>query len=235
MEIIQTIFDQIETDIHEKLRVLEKQMVFILSANQKSQQQQPNEDFLAIKRAMDSYSSRLSSIEEKLRNLEKSSLPAALPIGSPAVVASAGLEGLLMKPLSLPSPALSARSENHIVQPIIQRQVVIAEEEAEPDDDAIRGVVAEEVGGLGEEEDEEMEEEQEEEEEEQQEEEEQHEEEEEGETIELEEFVWKGKTYFKTPDHMVYRANEEGDVEDDPFAKYDPKTNTLKRIQKGNL
>ena len=88
MEIIQTIFDQIETDIHEKLRILEKQMVFILSANQKSQpQQQPNEDFLAIKRAMDSYAARLSAMEDRLRLLEKPFVPTA----SPALVASAGL------------------------------------------------------------------------------------------------------------------------------------------------
>lgn len=222
MEIIQTIFDQLETDIHEKLRMLEKQMVFILSANQKSESQpqpQPNEDFVAMKRSFEAVSNRLAAMENRLHALEK----APVPTSTPAMVASAGLEGLLMKPISLPSPALSARSENHVVQPIIQRQVVIPEAEPEPDEDAIRGVVAEEVGGIDDEEEEQVEEKEEEvvvEE----------EEEEEGETIELEEFPWKGKTYFKTPDHLVYRANEEGDVEDEPFAKYDPKTNTLKRI-----
>jgi hypothetical protein len=229
MEVIQTVFDQLQADIQQKLKVLEKQVVFVLAANQKSA---PSEDFLAIKRVMESISARLESMDQRIAALERK--PVSQP--SPALVASAGLEGLLMKPIALPSPALSTRSENQVVQPvplpIFQRQVVIPEQdEVEPDEDAIRGVVAEQTGGLDEEEEavEEAEEEDQEEEEEA-EEEEQEEEEEEAETVELEEFIWKGKTYFKTPDHMVYRANDEGDVEDEPFAKYDPKTNTLKRI-----
>jgi hypothetical protein len=218
MEVIQSVFDQLQADIHQKLKVLEKQVVFILSQSQ--QPAVPNEDALMIRKMMNELQSKLEKMEYRLNALEHSS-----PRPTPVVSASAGLEGLLMKPISLPSPALTARSENQVVLPIIQRQVAIVEvEEVEPDEDAIRGVVAEQVGGIDD--DEEKDEEEEEEEEEIVEE----EEEEEAETIELEEFIWKGKTYFKTPDHMVYRANEEGDVEDQPFAQYDPKTNTLKRI-----
>ena len=54
--------------------------------------------------------------------------------------------------------------------------------------------------------------------------------EEEVETVELSEFIWKGKTYGKSPDHMVYKLNEEGDPEDEPFARFDPATNRLLRI-----
>ncbi len=227
MEVIQTVFDQLDADIRQKLKVLEKQVVFILSQAQQQQQQpkQHTEEFLQIRAVMDSIQSRLGKMETRLQVLEVSNRPERKEMTTPSL--SAGLEGLLMKPITLPSPALSARSENQVVLPIIQRQVVIPEtEEAEPDEDALRGVVAEEVGGIDEEDevdegaqaDDEGEGEEEE------------EEEEEAETIELEEFIWKGKTYFKTPDHMVYRANDEGDVEDEPFAKYDPKTNTLKRI-----
>ncbi len=221
MEVIQTVFDQLNADIRQKLKVIEKQVVFILS-QQQQQPKQHTEEFLQIRAAMDNIQSRLGKMETRLQVLEVSNRPERKEMTTPSL--SAGLEGLLMKPIALPSPALSARSENQVVLPIIQRQVVIPEtEEVEPDEDALRGVVAEEVGGIDEEEeadtgeqgDDEAEEE---------------EAEEEAETIELEEFIWKGKTYFKTPDHMVYRANDEGDVEDEPFAKYDPKTNTLKRI-----
>ena len=225
MEVIQTVFDQLDAEIRQKLKVLEKQVVFILSQAQQQQPKQHTEEFLQIRAVMDSIQSRLGKMETRLQVLEVSNRPERKEMTTPSL--SAGLEGLLMKPITLPSPALSARSENQVVLPIIQRQVVIPEtEEAEPDEDALRGEVAEEVGGIDEEDevdegaqaDDEGEGEEEE------------EEEEEAETIELEEFIWKGKTYFKTPDHMVYRANDEGDVEDEPFAKYDPKTNTLKRI-----
>jgi hypothetical protein len=236
MELIHTVFNQLEDDIHQKLKVLEKQVVFILAANQHVT---PSDDFLVIKKVMESMAARLSEMEERMRSLE------AKPVLVSPPVTSAGLEGLLMKPIALPSPALSARSENQIVVPnIFQRQLVIDEQdEAEPDDEAVCGVVAEETGGIDEQEEEEeeleevveevveeQEEEEQEEEEQEEEEQEEEQEEEEAETIELEEFIWKGKTYFKTPDHMVYRANDEGDVEDEAFAKYDPKTNTLKRI-----
>jgi hypothetical protein len=50
------------------------------------------------------------------------------------------------------------------------------------------------------------------------------------ETLELEEFTYKGKAYYKTPDNMVYRANEDGEVEDEPFARFDPESNRLVRI-----
>jgi hypothetical protein len=231
MEVIQTVFDQLDAEIRQKLKVLEKQVVFILSQAQQ-QPKQHTEEFLQIRAVMDSIQSRLGKMETRLQVLEVSNRPERKEMTTPSL--SAGLEGLLMKPIALPSPALSARSENQVVLPIIQRQVVIPEtEEAEPDEDALRGVVAEEVGGIDEEEevdagdqgDDEAEAEGDKEEDEEEE-----GEEEEAETIELEEFIWKGKTYFKTPDHMVYRANDEGDVEDEPFAKYDPKTNTLKRI-----
>ena len=227
MEVIQTVFDQLQADIHQKLKVLEKQVVFILASKQN---QAPSEDFLAIRSKMDSLTKKLEAMESRLNNLEKTGVQVTSPVMN---VTSAGLEGLLMKPISLPSPALSARSENQVVLPIFQRQIVIPEqEEVEPDEEVLQGVVAEETGGIDEEEEVEEDEKEEvavdegneggdEAEEEQQEEE---------ETVELEEFIWKGKTYFKTPDHMVYKANDEGDVEDEPFAKYDPKTNTLKRI-----
>lgn len=227
MEVIQTVFDQLQADIQQKLKVLEKQVVFILASNQKPQTS--SEDFLVIRATMDNITKKLNLIESRLNVLEQNKLQTSTPAMN---VTSAGLEGLLMKPIALPSPALSARSENQVVLPMIQRQIVIPEQdEAEPDEDAMRGVVAEETGGIDEEEVDEGGEGDDEAEEEAAEEEEQEEEqEEEEETVELEEFIWKGKTYFKTPDHMVYKANDEGDVEDEPFAKYDPKTNTLKRI-----
>jgi hypothetical protein len=230
MEVIQVVFDQLQADIQQKLKVLEKQIIFILSQNQASASATataPNEDFLKIRRTMDVLSSRLESLDSRLRSLESGPAPCSVLPTPILPTSSAGLEGLIMKPIVLPSPALTARSENQVVVPIFQRQIVLPEqEEVEPDEEAVRGVIAEQVGGIDEEEEEEEEETAVEEEEQ----EEEAVEEEEEETVELEEFIWKGKTYFKTPEHMVYRANEEGDVEDEPFARYDPKTNTLKRM-----
>jgi hypothetical protein len=95
----------------------------------------------------------------------------------------------------------------------------------EPDDEALEGELAEEMGGPvdedAEEEDEEVVEEEVEEE---------VVEAEEQETLELDEFIYKGKTYYKTPDNMVYRANEDGEVEDEPFARFDQEANRLVRI-----
>jgi hypothetical protein len=226
MEVIQTVFDQLQADIQQKLKVLEKQVVFILSQNKSTT---TNEDFLKIRETMNNLQSRLEKMETRLQAQETSYRP---EMATPSLACvSGGLEGLLMKPMKLPSPTLTAVSENQVVQPMFLRSVVLnSQEDVEPDEEAIKAEIAEETGGLEAEEEEEDEEVEEEEVVEEEEEVEDEEEEEEVNTIELEEFPWKGKTYFKTPDHMVYRSNEEGDVEDEPFAKYDPKTNTLKRI-----
>ena len=137
----------------------------------------------------------------------------------------AGLEGIFIRDptATAPSPSLSPISEVASAQmPLIQRQLRL--DVAEPDDEAIEGELAEEMGGPVEEEAEEEEVE------EVVEEEEAEEEAEEEETLELEEFTYKGKTYYKTPDNMVYRANEDGEVENDPFARFDPEANRLVRI-----
>jgi hypothetical protein len=115
--------------------------------------------------------------------------------------------------------------------PLIQRQMRL--DVPEPDDEALEGELAEEMGGPFDEEAEEEEAEEEEAEEEVVEEEVVEEEEQdadEEETLELEEFTYKGKAYYKTPDNMVYRANEDGEVEDEPFARFDPESNRLVRI-----
>jgi len=138
----------------------------------------------------------------------------------------AGLEGIFIREptATAPSPSLSPISEVASAQmPLIQRQMRL--DVPEPDDEALEGELAEEMGGPV---DEEAEEEEEVVEEEVVEEEEVEEAEEE--TLELEEFIYKGKTYYKTPDNMVYRANEDGEVEDEPFARFDPEANRLVRI-----
>lgn len=240
MELVQSIFENFQADFQQKFRTLEKQVGFLLAA-QRPAAPASSSGSDELRKILSSLETRLERMENRIQDMERSAVVSARPTPALAATTSGGLEGLLMKPITLPSPALSALSENHIMVPVIQRQVVIAdsvpEEEAEPDEEAVEGAVAEEVGGIEETEDaaeeEEVEEEVEEAEEEAAEEAgqlEEEAEEEEGDAIELEEFIWKGKTYFKTPDHMVYRANDEGDIEDDPFARYDPKTNTLKRI-----
>lgn len=254
MEVIQTVFDQLQEDISKRLKVLEKQVIFILTSNQAAASAGlPSEDFAKIRRTMDEIQGRLGRMETRLQVVEvgqvkqperREMATQTTPSLAAASSISAGLEGLLLKPIALPSPALTARSENAVVLPIVQRQVLLQEEEeAEPDEDAIRGEIAERVGGLLEEAEEEDEEQVVEEEvvdeevveevveeEEQDEAEEEAEEEVEEEEIQLEEFAWKGKTYYKTPDNLLHRADSEGNIEDDPFAQYDPKTNTVKKI-----
>lgn len=207
MELIQTVFDQLRSDIEVKLDTLEKQVIMILS--QTSRPAPVPEDFLKIKETMNSLNNRLGKMEYRLQTLEVSKQ--ATPHTSP-IPTSAGLEGLLLRSINLPSPILS--SNQNSVHPVVQRSVDIVE----PDEEALEGELAAQAGGLDiVEETEDVEEEVIEEEEEQEE-----EEEEEEEEVQLEEWLWKGKTYYKSADNKVYRTNDEGDIEDDPFAEYIP-------------
>lgn len=233
MEIITTIFDQLEEDIHTRLRVLEKQIVFMLSQNQRGNSGNTEAiDFLENK--VHSMTDLVSMLEQRIRSLEArpvaSHVPTQLPLSFNE--RSAGLEGLVIKP----SPVLSAISvSNSVVLPTIQRTLVlneeVEEEEVEVDEEAEKEMVAERQGGLTVEEEDEAEEEAEVEEEDEEESEEQEEEEEEEEVeLELEDFTWKGKSYYKDQNENVYRMVEEGVPEDEPFATYDPTNNKLTRI-----
>ena len=245
MEVISTIFDQLQEDIHQRLRVLEKQVVFMLAQNQRPSGSPEALDFLENK--VSSLSDKFSLIESRLRSIEAQRM-AVNPATSQK---SGGLEGLVIQP----SPALTAVSvSNSVVLPMIQRTLVLqedAEEEPDVDEDAEKEMVAERTGGLTAAEEEEAEEEaevdeeaqeemdaeesggvdeEEAEEQEVEEEEVEEEEEEQVEELELEEFTWKGKAYYKDQHNNVYRADAEGNIEDDPFATYDPTNNKLTRI-----
>jgi hypothetical protein len=239
MEVITTIFDQLEEDIHTRLRVLEKQIVFMLAQNQRGNNGNTEAiDFLENK--VHSMTNLVSTLEQRIRSLE--SRPVHVPTHVPLTPLafnerSAGLEGLVIQP----SPVLSAISvSNSVVLPTIQRTLVLNEEveevEVDVDEDAEKEMVAERQGGLTVEEEDEAEEEAEveeegEEENEDEEVEEEEEEEEAGEEeLELEEFTWKGKAYYKDQNENVYRMVEEGVPEDEPFATYDPTNNKLTRI-----
>ncbi len=231
MELVESIFAQLHADIQSRLKLLERQVIAIVAnANRDTElSKEVKEDVQRIKDAM-------KAVQERVNKLETSKVPST-------PITSAGLEGMLVRPLVLPSPILAASSANSVIMPM--RNLVIGESEedaAEPDEDAMAGEMAAQMGGIDEEseqEDEQQEEEEEEQEGEQEEEEqdeneqegEQEEEvEDEGETVELSEWVWKGKTYGKSPDHMVYRVNSEGEPEDEPWARYDPEANRLVRI-----
>jgi hypothetical protein len=230
MELIQTVFDQLHADINAKLASVEKQVLMILA--QSNHTAPVPEDFLKIKETMNSLNTRLGRMEYRLQTLEASKQsPQLSPIPT-----TAGLEGLLLKSINLPSPVL--RASQNVVHPILQKSIDIVE----PDEDALQGELAAQSAGLNivqeedeiveeekveeeEEEDEEVEEEVVEEEDVEEEEEEvveEVEEEEEDQEVQLEEWLWKGKTYYKSSDNKVYRTNEDGDIEDDPFAEYIP-------------
>lgn len=236
MEVITTIFDQLQEDIHQRLRVLEKQIVFMLAQNQSSGGRNEAVDFLENK--VSSLTNKITMLEYRLSQME------SRPTNQMTTIErSAGLEGLLMKPIPKASPALSAIStSNSVVIPMIQREVVIQEEdqveEPEIDEEAEKEMDAEREGGLTAQEEDEAEEEPEaeaeveeqEEVEEETEEQQEEEAEEEGEELELEEFVWKNKTYYKDQNNQIYRMIEEGVPEDEPFATYDEVNNKLTRI-----
>lgn len=207
--LIQTVFDQIRSDIEVKLDTLEKQVIMILS--QASRPAPVSEDFLKIKETMNSLNNRLGKMEYRIQTLEVSKQ--GTPPHTSPIPTSAGLEGLLLRSINLPSPILG--SNQNSIHPIVQRSVDIVE----PDEEAVQGELAAEAGGLDiveENEEEEVVEEQviEEEVEEDQEEEE--------EEVQLEEWLWKGKTYYKSSDNKVYRTNDDGDIEDEPFAEFIP-------------
>jgi len=223
MELITTVFTQLRADINEKLNVAERQMIYLLKAQSTD-------------------SSAIQKLEARLTALETQRISSIME--TPATqLRSGGLEGLLMKRPVPPSPILGPNSENSVIVPMIQRQhsvvlderpvnvleslararlleastkhVVVEDTEVAVDDEVAYGEVVAELAkenecaesAIEEEEEEEVEEEE----------------------LQLEEFVWKGKTYYKDQYNKVYRINDDT-PEDEPFAEYDEKNGKLVKI-----
>jgi hypothetical protein len=224
MELITTVFSQLRADLNEKLNTAERQMVYLLKSQDSSD---------AVK-----------NLEARIALLEARGAPTSVFETPAPQIRSGGLEGLLMKRDNMPSPILGPTSANSVIVPTIQRQhtVVIEEKpmtvfdslnrariieaeskmivEDEVDDEVAYGEVVAEQGGIDEEEEEE---------EVVEEEEEIVEEADEEEALELAEFVWKGKTYYKDQHNKVYRIIDDA-PEDEPFAEYDEANNKLVKI-----
>jgi len=232
MELVESLFNELRRKLNDDINHLEKQVMYVVekegAASVGPTQYQSFEFLKPIDIQLEKLNQQLYRMEienqamkQRLEALEE--MPAPNVIGSKTpTMRAGGLEDLFIRTLASPPSPIS--ESNSIVMPIIQRQVVI--EEAEPDEEAIKGEVAAEAGGVDEDTEgaeEEAEEEEEEEE---------AEEEEEEETLTLEEFIYKGKNYYKTPspDNKVYRCTPDGEVEDEPFAEYDEKNNRLVRI-----
>ena len=225
MELITTVFTQLRADINEKLNVAERQMIYLLKTQSTD-------------------SSAIQKLEARLTALETQRMSSIME--TPATqLRSGGLEGLLMKRPVPPSPILGPNSENSVIVPIIQRQhsvvlderpvnvleslararlleastkhVVVEDTEGAVDDEVAYGEVVAEQGGIDSSDEcvesaiEEVEE------------------EEEVEELQLEEFLWKGKTYYKDQYNKVYRINDDT-PEDEPFAEYDEKNSKLVKI-----
>jgi hypothetical protein len=232
MELVESLFNELRRKLNDDINHLEKQVMYVVEKEGTSAagptQYQSFEFLKPIDIQLEKLNQQLYRMEienqamkQRLEALEE--MPAPNVIGSKTpTMRAGGLEDLFIRTLVSPDHS-SVSEENSIIMPIIQRQVVI--EEAEPDEEAIKGEVAAEAGGVDEEEEEEAEEEEEEVDEEEQ-------EEEEEETLTLEEFIYKGKNYYKTPspDNKVYRVSADGEVEDEPFAEYDEANNRLVRI-----
>jgi len=212
MEFITTVFSQFRTDMNEKLNAAERQMLYLLKSQDST---------VAVK-----------NLEARIALLEARGVPSVYETPAPQI-RSGGLEGLLMKRENMPSPILSPIAANSVIVPTIQRQhTVVLEEkpmtvldslararvleaaaskvEEEVDDEVAYGEVVAEQGGLEEEvEEEEVEEEE--------------------EALELAEFIWKGKTYYKDQHNKVYRIIDDA-PEDEPFAEYDDVNKKLVKI-----
>jgi Ran GTPase-activating protein (RanGAP) involved in mRNA processing and transport len=224
MEFITTVFSQFRTDMNEKLNAAERQILYLLKSQDST---------VAVK-----------NLEARIALLEARGVPSVFETPAPQI-RSGGLEGLLMKRESMPSPILSPIAANSVIVPTIQRQhTVVLEEkpmtvldslararvleaaaskaEEEVDDEVAYGEVVAAQGGLDDEEEEVEEEEVEEEEVEE-------EEEAEEEALELAEFPWKGKTYYKDQHNKVYRIIDDA-PEDEPFAEYDEANQKLVKI-----
>jgi len=223
MELITTVFNQLRADLNEKLNTAERQMVYLLKSQDSTD---------AVK-----------NLEARIALLEARGAPTSVFETPAPQIRSGGLEGLLMKRENMPSPILGPTSANSVIVPTIQRQHTIVLEEKpmtvfdslnrariieaasqmivedEIDDEVAFGEVVAEQGGIDEEE-EEVEEEEEIVE---------MEEEAEEEALNLEEFIWKGKTYYKDQHNKVYRIIDDA-PEDEPFAEYDEMNNKLVKI-----
>ena len=216
MDLVQTIFTQLRSDIEQKLAAAEKQIGLVLTTSKGLSQNDVESLIVKHVRALEARLSKDDDmpspippfIEPRYSNITYNPPPLA-----PEPLRFGGLEGLLMRKTSE-----DFTPSTNTVFPSVKIESNL--EVVEPDEEAELGQLAEREGGLHQEEEEEEEEVEEEEE----------EVEEEGEEIQLEEFLWKGKTYYKTADDKVYRANDEGEVEDEPFAQYDKKTERLVRL-----
>jgi hypothetical protein len=226
MELITTVFNQLRADLNEKLNTAERQMVYLLKS----------QDSTAV----------VKNLEARIALLEARGAPTSVFETPAPQIRSGGLEGLLMKRENMPSPILGPTSANSVIVPTIQRQHTIVLEEKpmtvfdslnrariieaasqmivedEVDDEVAFGEVVAEQGGIDEEEEEEEVEEEEEEIVEM-------EEDAEEEALNLEEFIWKGKTYYKDQHNKVYRIIDDA-PEDEPFAEYDEMNNKLVKI-----
>lgn len=222
MDLVQTIFTQLRSDIEQKLAAAEKQIGLVLTTSKGLSQNDVESLIVKHVRALEARLSKDDDmpspippfIEPRYSNTTYN--PPPLPSES---LRFGGLEGLLMR-----KPSEEFTLSTNMVFPAVKIESNL--EVVEPDEEAELGQLAERQGGLHQEEEEDIEENVEEEDVE----EEDVEEEEEEETLTLEEFLWKGKTYYKTADDTVYRANDEGEVEDEPFAHYDRKTERLVRL-----
>jgi len=221
MELITTVFSQLRADLNEKLNTAERQMLYLLKSQDSAD--------------------TIKNLQARIAALESRTVQPVFETPAPQI-RSGGLEGLLMKRESMPSPILSPIAANSVIVPTIQRQhTVVLEEkpmtvldslararvleaaaskaEEEVDDEVAYGEVVAAQGGLDEEE-EEVEEEVVDEEEELVDEE---------EALELAEFPWKGKTYYKDQYNKVYRIIDDA-PEDEPFAEYDEANQKLVKI-----
>ena len=226
MELITTVFSQLRADLNEKLNTAERQMLYLLKSQDSTE--------------------GVKKLEVRIAALESRTVQPVFETPAPQI-RSGGLEGLLMKRESMPSPILSPASANSVIVPTIQRQhTVVLEEkpmtvldslararvleaaaskaEEEVDDEVAYGEVVAAQGGVDSDDEEaEMEVEEE------VEEEEVEEEEVEEEALNLEEFPWKGKTYYKDQYNKVYRIIDDS-PEDEPFAEYDDVNKKLVKI-----
>ena len=241
IELIETLFDETRNTINQRLDTLERQVNLVLTTTMPQTTTTSNccspcppseipsefefaKHFNSLSQKLAGISNFLDQMNYRLKHLEENAnTPSQKPqtnLRTP-ILGPQHLEGLVM----MSEIKVSKKDEsdldtkNIILQPHftlpISDDILVDKEEQEE----------EEVEVIAEEEEEEQEEE-----EQQEEEQEEEEEEKQEEALELEEWSYKGKKYFKDQFDNIYRQIDEETPEDEPFAKYDEATKKLTRL-----
>ncbi len=198
---IRQLFADIETSLSQRLRVIED--VIVKSYDRSSPQE--SSDILDLKEAVAKLTERINMLSSRNQWLnENTGFQSQTREVQVKVEAPAVQKSTVVITRSMPDPDIVMLNSEPVVTKeesiVVPEEEPAEEEEAEEEEEEAEAEEAEEEEEAVEEEAEEA----------------------------LEEFVYKGRTFYKDAMDDVYRMDEHGDLEERPFAKYNPE---LKKLQ----